>query len=411
MRIRPRTAISLGVVAVLVVGIGTAVVVNANKGDGGSSGSVVWWVPDWDMPTAQTIVDKFHQETGIDVQISTVTGDTIVQKVSVAFDSGDTPDLLTDSIARVPTYVADGELADLSDLYTSDLPKDDFVPGVLDAVSVEQKVYAVPYRWASNALIYNKGLFDKEGLKVPTTYAEFEDTAKKLEALGVDGTAWPMKGDQSDLTLRFLEAALSSGATITDGKPALTEASVKSALQVLGSSIADGWASKSSFEVDNTAIRELFLQGRVGMYPGGVFDVDTAKQQAGFEVGSALLPGLDGPGTAQAVGWAHVVPAAAKNPEGAKKLAAFLGRPENMAALTLTFPARISAGQDPKFQTPERAAFVEQLNGHSVPAADDPAWIAMIPQVYDTIQSVALGKTSVDDGTATIMQLAQDKLG
>jgi len=412
MPIRPRTAVAIGAAAVVVVAAGVTIGVNASSRGGDASGTVTWWVPDWDLPVAQQLVDQFEADNSdLTVDIVQVTGDTIVNKVTVALESGNAPDVITESIARTPGYIDDGELTDLSDIYGDDLPQDDFVPGVLDSVSKDGKIYAVPYRWATNALIYNPDLFEQAGItEPPTTFDEFVDAEKKLQAIGVDGTAWPMKGDPSDLTLRFLDFATSNGSTIEDGTPHLTQDSVEKALELIGSSVADGYASASSFELDNTGIRELFLQGRVGMYLGGVFDVDTAEQQ-GKPVASAMAPGPDGVGSQEAVGWAHLVPADAKNVDGAKRFVTFLGQADSEAALTLTFPARISAGQDPKFQTETRKAFYDQLVDHSIPAANDPRWIEMIPSVYDVIQSVALGDVTPADGAAQIMSQAQTSLG
>jgi ABC-type glycerol-3-phosphate transport system substrate-binding protein len=258
--------------------------------------------------------------------------------------------------------------------------------------------------------VYNPELFAAAGIDgPPTTWAEFEEDAKLLTKGDVVGTAWPMLGNPGDLTLRFLDFAVSDGATITDGAPQLTEASSEAAVDLIGGSIAEGWASPSSFELDNTGIRELFLQGRVAMFPAGVFDVDTAMEQ-GAPIATALLPGPDGPGTAQGVGWAYIIPEASENQDAAKTLVEFLGQPENMAALTLTFPARLSASDDPKFTTPERLPFAEQLADHSVPAPNDPAWTASIQSVHDIIQQVGLGQISSADAAAQIQTIVDDAL-
>lgn len=409
MAIKPRTAVAAGIAVLAVVGIGGAVAANVAGGSPADENTVTWWVPDWDYDAATTVVADFEAEhPDIDVELVQTTGDTVANRVSVALESGNTPDVITDSVARVKGYADKGQLADLRDLYGPDMPVEDFAPGVVDVVSQDNQTFAVPYRWATNALIYNPDLFAAAGIQEPpATWADFAADAQALTQGDVVGTAWPMKGEPSDLTLRFLDFAVSDGASIDDGMPALTPEASTAAASLIGDSVTQGWASPSSFELDNTGIRELFLQGRVAMYLGGVFDVDAAVEQ-GAPIATALLPGPDGPGTAQGVGWAYIVPEASQRQEAAKELVAYLGQPQNMAALTLTFPARISASQDAKFTTPERSAYAEQLSQHSTPAPNDPRWTAVIQSVHDELQRVALGQTSAADAGATITGIAQE---
>lgn len=408
MAMKPRTALVVGTVGVLVLGLAGTVVQSVVSGSRESTGSIEWWVPDWDYDGAVEIVAEF-ESWNPDVQVDLVktTGDTVANRTAVALDSGNVPDVITESIARVPTYVEKDQLADVGDLYGDTLPVEDFAPGLVDSLTSDGATYAVPYRWGTNALIYNPELFAAAGIaEPPATWDEFVADAKLLTSDDVVGTAWPMSGDPSDLTLRFLDFAISDGATIEHGTPVLTEQSVDSALGLMGTSVAEGWASSSSFELDNTAIRELFLQGRIAMYPGGVFDVTEALDQDA-PIATAVLPGPDGPGTAQGVGWAYLVPRASDDQEKAKRLVAFLAEPRNMADLTETFPARLSAAEDPRFRTAERLAYAEQLAEHSIPAANDPAWNASVQLVHDQIQEVALGRRSITEAREQIMTVAE----
>jgi ABC-type glycerol-3-phosphate transport system substrate-binding protein len=412
MAILPRTAAFAGIVALAVLAIAGTVTYNVAQGSKRDPSRITWWVPDWDMDAATELAARFEDESpGTSVKLVQTTGNTVANRVSVALDSGDVPDVITESITRVKTYADKGQLADLKGLYGPKMPVDDFASGVVDTVSDGHGTYAVPYRWATNALIYNPKLFKAAGIdKPPTTWPEFIDAAKKLTTGNVAGTAWPTQGDPTDLTLRFLDFALADGTTIKHGTPHLTRDSVEDSLELLGGGIKDGWATKSSFELDNTGIRELFLQGRIAMYLGGVFDVDEALRQDA-PVATAPVPGPDGPGVAQGVGWGHIVPKESTHQDAAKKFVAFLGRPENMASLTLTFPARISATDAPKFQTPERKAFAEQLAKRSLPAPNDPNWTGMVPFIRDRIEAVALGSTSADKACDAILQRAASALG
>ena len=422
MAIRPRTAAFIAIAGVIVLGIAGTIAYNVAKSapttsasSGATSGAprtITWWVPDWDFAEGQKLVTTFEkQNPGLTVKMVQTTGATVANQVSVALNSGNVPDVITDSISRVQTYASKGQVANLSSVYDSSMPKSDFAPGVVDAVSKSGKAYAVPYRWATNALIYNPELFAAAGIKSPPkTWAQFEADAKKLTTGDVVGTAWPMSGDPNDLVLRLLDFAVSDGSTIKNGEPTLTQSSVKNALDLIGGSVKDGWASSSSYQLNNTDIYNLFAQGRVAMYPGGVFDTDTATA-AKVPIATAPLPGPKGVGTAQGVGWAYIVPAKSTNKTDAEKLVAFLGKPASMASLTLTFPARVSATKAARFQTELRKPFVLQLSSHSIPAPTDPRWTSIIQAVHDDIEQVALGQSSSSDEAATIVKQANAALG
>jgi multiple sugar transport system substrate-binding protein len=409
MHIRGRTAAFIGVSAVVVLGIVGTVVYTVNSG-GDTSKTVTWWVPNWDTPIATQLVDEFEtQNPDLTVEMVQTTSDTMANRISVALDSGNTPDVITELASRTKSYVAKNQLTDVSDLYGPDMPREDFISGSVEAVSNGDKTYGVPYRWDCISLIYNKDLFAAAGIsEPPATWAEFVADAKALTSGDVVGVAWPMSGAPNDLVLRFLGFAMSAGATIQDGIPHLDVDSSRAALEILGSSVAEGWGSRSSLEVDNTEVRELFINKRVAMYIGGVFDVQE-ELKAGMNVGTALTPGPSGTGMQGADGWGYIVPAQAPNADGAKRLVAFLAQPEKMATLTSTYPARISAAVGDRFHDQYREAHYRQLTEHSVPTANDPAWVAMIPSVYSAIQSVALGQSTPEVGARAI-QAEADRL-
>jgi ABC-type glycerol-3-phosphate transport system substrate-binding protein len=411
MRIRGRTAAFIAVTGAMVLGVAATIGYSVGTGRDPSR-TVTWWVPNWDSEIATELVAEFEaQNPDLSVEMVETTSDTMANKVSVALDSDNPPDVITELSSRTRTYIAKGALSDLSDMYGPDMPRSDFIPGALEAVTDGAATYAVPYRWDCVALIYNKDLLAAAGItEPPATWADLLADARKLTSGDVTATAWPMSGAAEDLVRRYLGFALSAGATIEHGVPRMDLASSQAALEIVGGSVAEGWASRSSLEVDNSEVRELFINGRIAMYLGGVFDVEQ-HLEAGINVGTALTPGPDGPGMQTADGWGYLVPEKAKNASGARRLVEFLSRPETMARLTMTYPARISASGDPRFHDEYREPHYEQLAEHSVPPPNDPAWVGLNPFVYSTVQAVALGQTSPADGARAIQAEADRVLG
>ena len=57
---------------------------------------------------------------------------------------------------------------------------DDIVKGFRDASTIDGKIYGIPFNKSTEVLWYNKTLFEKLSLTVPTTYEEFANVAKEI---------------------------------------------------------------------------------------------------------------------------------------------------------------------------------------------------------------------------------------
>lgn len=98
------------------------------------------------------------------------------------------PDLITQKNAlAVPTYVAGGQLLDVSDI---EVPEDAAGTATYD---IDGAAYAVPYRTDSWVLYYNQDLFDLAGVDYPDgtwTWDDYEDAAAELsKGLAAAGSA------------------------------------------------------------------------------------------------------------------------------------------------------------------------------------------------------------------------------
>lgn len=341
------------------------------------------------------------------------TWDTMANKIKIALQSGTGPDVVTELTSRVPTYANRGELADLTGWYEGTaLPVADVNTAALQAVTIDDAVYAVPFRWDAGSMIYNEELFAEAGIdSPPSTTAELEATAQELAAAGITAYAWPF-GNNENTQVRWLDRYYSHGGQFTttdDGQVQIDAAASTAALEDLARGFDTGYVSKSSFESDNTGLRELFANGEIALYFGGAFDI-APLTEAGVEVGTASWPGPAGPGAVSADGFSLMVPESAENPAAAKALIEFLGSAENQARLTQTFPARLSSSEDDKFSDPLLQPFLEQLNEHGQPRPTFEGYSSMVDTIYSVVQRVSLGELSPQQGTEEIQAQAQNVL-
>lgn len=95
---------------------------------------------------------------------------------------GDLPDILQmQSYSRIKEYASKGFLLDLS----KEEALNKVLPSSLPAVTWNGKQFAVPMDYAGIGVIYNKDIFEKYGIKAPTTYREMEYACRTLKANGI----------------------------------------------------------------------------------------------------------------------------------------------------------------------------------------------------------------------------------
>ncbi len=103
-------------------------------------------------------VDPATRTFTVEIDLEMPSSDTAQQLLQARLSSDDAPDIFTlHAIADIPDYYEAGYLADLSDA--------DFVdtvfPGVLESVTYENKVVALPLESLAWGYLYNKDMFDE----------------------------------------------------------------------------------------------------------------------------------------------------------------------------------------------------------------------------------------------------------
>ncbi|MDM4763882.1 sugar ABC transporter substrate-binding protein [Galbitalea sp. SE-J8] len=100
-------------------------------------------------------------------------------------------DVVTVGAYEVPIWAQNGWLTDLTDTTSSDAEYDvdDLFPPVRAGLTVDDKLYALPFYGESSMLMYNKDMFAAAGLEMPNnpTWDQVADFAKKLKTDDVAG--------------------------------------------------------------------------------------------------------------------------------------------------------------------------------------------------------------------------------
>jgi multiple sugar transport system substrate-binding protein len=176
---------------------------------------------------------------------------------------------------NIQPYAAGDQLLDISDAIDSegvDLAK--YPKAVLDLYDQgDGKIYGLPKDVDTNAVWFNKAIFDKAGVAYPSadwTWDDFRETAKKLTdaKAGVWGVAAPI-----DYQGGYYNTIFQAGGQVIsdDGKKALIDTpEAQAGIKFWTDLQADG-SSPTLKQLSDTEAETMFEQGKIGMYMSGAY--------------------------------------------------------------------------------------------------------------------------------------------
>ena len=114
------------------------------------------------------------------------TGGNMVQVLRSRIAAGDAPAAVQMHAQQVKAWGDEGVLVNLTDLAKKEHWDKIIAPELIPFITVNNDIVAVPVNvHRSNWLWYNKKVFDKVGVKPPTSWDEFNAVSDKLLAAGV----------------------------------------------------------------------------------------------------------------------------------------------------------------------------------------------------------------------------------
>ena len=149
----------------------------------------LWMWDDAQQPAMRAMADEYeasHPNVTIEISCQAdVSG--LNQRIQATIGTSDAPEIFFMNYNLAAEYIPLGIVADLTPY---DIDQSDLASGIVNAYTVDGKVYAVAKDTDSYAVFYNKALFDQAGVPYPDdswTIADFCETAKKMTSDGVVG--------------------------------------------------------------------------------------------------------------------------------------------------------------------------------------------------------------------------------
>ncbi len=377
-----------------------------------AGGSIKVWA--WE-PTLKQVVAAFEQKypkVKVDLVNSGTSNDAYTALQNAISAGSGVPDIAQIEYFALPQFALGKSLTDLTSYGAAGLSST-FTPGPWSSVHEGNAIYGLPMDSGPMAMFYNKDVFDKYKLPVPTTWQQYIDEGKKLHAADPKSYIAADIGDAGYTTSMIWQAG---------GKP-FTVSGTKVSIN-----LADAGTQKFTTAWQQLISGKLLapIKGWTDDWYKGLGDgtiatlVTGAWMPANFETGVkagngkwrvAPMPQWDAgsKATAENGGSSLAIPAAAKNKTLAYAFMKFANVDDGVKLRVDAgaFPATTAMLASPDFLNKEYPYFGNQkINQVLAVSAKDvvPGWSYLPFQVYansifnDTVGKAYVSGTTLQDG-------------
>ena len=272
-----------------------------------------------------------------------------VDVVSASFVRGNPPDImLANYNYEIARFVQRCALTDLSETDAAAGIRDDLQPLMDQYGSCEGRTSALPYSVMAASVIYNKEIFEAQGLEVPQTWDELLAVCDQLKDAGIDPFYATFKDDWTvaqgwyDYTvggsvdvIEFFDAMAEEGTEVGPGAPVSFQqdfAEPVDRMMQLASEYTNSDAASRGYGDGNLA----FGKGEAAMYLQGPWAFSEIEKTApDLDLGTFPLPMTDDPadlGVRVNMDLAAMIPVESNHQDAARDFLEYLYLPENIEA-------------------------------------------------------------------------------
>ncbi len=349
----------------------------------------------------QNLIKEFNKShPDVEVQSMRVPYNEYITKILTQFSGGLAPDVMAVSAEQMAAFSSRGVLIDLKPYIDKDpsLKLSDFYPEVIDYYMVNGQLQTLPRDIAPVGVVYyNKKKFDEAGLAYPKndwTQEQFLAACMKLTKKDAKGNVeqfayvddWP----------NYEGWIYTYGGSLVDDVKHPTHCTIDTTNAIEGVQFRADLINKYKVMVGPSNVTamggagnsDLFLNGRVAMYSGGIWKVPEFRNIKSFDWDVVEFPtGPKGKRGFPLSATGYGIVKTCKNPEVAYELVKYLAGPEGqklMAATGLTQPAMKTLADSPAFldtQIPQGKKFLVNAvkDGHFRPFdANATEWLDMM---------------------------------
>ena len=252
---------------------------------------VLWYY--WETESHQTalgeVIKQFNEsQNNITVEAKYVPFADFKKQLSIGTVSDSLPDMVIIDNPDHAAYAAMGIFADI----TGKIDLSQYYDGPVASCTLDGKLYGVPFGSNCLALYYNEDMLAAANCKVPTTWDELADVAKKTSVGNVSGFGFSSLQNEEG-TFNFLPWLNEAGTTAYEIN---NDAEIK-AITYVSDLVKNGAMTKEVINWTQGDTMNQFISGNLAMMINGPWQVPTMREQApDLKWNVALIPtdGADG---------------------------------------------------------------------------------------------------------------------
>ncbi|RCW49083.1 ABC transporter substrate-binding protein [Paenibacillus prosopidis] len=220
------------------------------------------------------------------------------QKLKTYAATGNLPDIFGAGLDIISTFKKSGNILELDQYVEQFGFKDKMQPSAMNTlVTDDGHTYAFPYAGNEFVLLYyNKELFEKNGVKVPTTYDELMTAVKTFNAAGITPLSLFAKEKWPTVSLfdMFVTRNEPQGIKKLDkGEASASDPAYKEAAEKIVELVQAGLLPKGATNLNYDQAAALFHQGKAAMFLNGQWEIAESTKHLGDKVGWMYFPGTD----------------------------------------------------------------------------------------------------------------------
>lgn len=370
------------------------------------SATLTMWTGTWNDGKMEKLLEEFQKTyPNIDVKFEYNPWDGMEDKYLTSMMSGTMPDIIDMAVAWAIPYAKMGYLIPVDELAAKHHVnlEETYYKGSLETGLTDGKHYAIPYRTEVRTIIYNKELFERAGLdpeKAPSSWAEVVEYSKAITALGDGIYGFGLCGyGTGNTTAQVYTLMFSNGVELLNEDETAAAFNTPEGVEALefwaNMHLKEGIVPTSCLENDNTTNRNLFAEGKLGMYMSASFDLEPIYQaNPNMKMGFSTVPVFNDKYApkSQAGGWDLGITSACEESErdAAFLFSAWLTNAENAVIFSDTLSANKGSADDPAYTSGELKPFVDALE-YGKPVPGNVKMNAITNVMYNESQAVLAG--------------------
>ncbi len=369
-----------------------------------------------DRPTIEAIAKKFsdaHPDSPVAMDI--MPWDSLMQKLLTSLASGSGPDVVAIDFSNLPKFAESGYIMDLSDQVKAggELDPAAWSDGLKSVLQYKGKYFATPMNFATLMMYYNKDLYQAAGIAAPpTTWDEWIADIKKTTKTGDNAQYGLLIPDHETIPNWPILLWGNGSDIIKDGKPNLDDPKAIAALKTWSDLVVKDKISPVG--LTGAEADKLFQSGKAAMEITGPW-MTNGFTAAGLHYDVAPIPTGPGGPVTLADSVVLVINKATKDPKAALAFVAMWNSKEaqlQIANETGFPPLRTDLAGSPQLTNPWAAKFSTVVPVSRFNLAGQPNFAQIDRDAFTPmIQSITLGKASVEDAAAAANAQLGDLVG